>query len=182
MSVKVETDGMAKAKKMLEGIPNGFEDAFRLSLNRAITSGRAVAVKETRSRYTVGAKDVRQTITLQRASKSNLDAGFVSRGARLKLSAYAHKPSEDTTGSNRKQVKVTMQKGQTFAVDKGFVYKKRIFARKYDTPYPVEMQFGRAVPRILDDDQIVDKVNQTMHETVEKRLEHETLRILEKKG
>lgn len=182
MSVKVEADGLEKAAKLLEGVPGGIEDAYRLSLNRALTAGRSAAVKEARARYTVGAKDVRQTMTLDRATKSKLDAQLISRGARLKLSAYAHKPSNDTTGSNRKPVRVTMQKGKTFTVEKGFVHKKQIFARVGETSYPVEMQFGKAIPRILDDDQVVEKIEQTMHETVEKRLDHEALRILEKKG
>lgn len=182
MSIGVKADGLEKAAKLLEGIPGGFEDAYRLSLNRALTAGRAAAVKEARARYTVSAKDIRQTIAFDRATKTKLDAGFVSRGARLKLSAYTHRPTTDTTGANRKPVRVTMQKGKTFTVGKGFIHKKQIFARVGETSYPVQMQFGQAVPRILDDDQIVEKVNQTMHDTVEKRLEHETLRILEGKG
>lgn len=182
MSIDIKADGLEKAAKLLGGIPNGLEDAYRLSLNRALTSGRAAAVKEARARYTVGAKDIRQTMTLEKASKQNLEARLVSRGARLKLSAYAHNPKESTTGANRKPVRVTMQKGKSFTVDKGFVHKKQIFARVGKKSYPIQMQFGQAVPRILDDEAIAESIQQEMQETVEKRLEHEALRILERKA
>lgn len=182
MSIKVEGDGLEKAAKMLEGIPDGFETAMSRALNRALTSGRAAATKAATQEYTLKANAVRKTMKLGRASRKNLEAELKSTGARLPLSVYAHKPTNDTTGANRAQVRAGIRKGGLKPVDQGFIHKRQVFVRTGPTSYPVEMQFGPAVPSILDNEKVSDAVVETLSNSVDKRLEHETLRILEGKG
>lgn len=180
MSVNVKTNKNAieKAVKYLAGVPGGFETAMMRAFNRALQEGRTAAVRETTKQYTVRAKDIRPTFKMHHASKSNLEAGLSSKGGRLPLSTFSHRPTTDTTGAKRKQVRVSVKKGGLKPLGQAFVHNGRILQRLGPTSYPVQQKFGPAVPTMLDNDEVVDKVVETMGNSVDKRLEHETIRIL----
>lgn len=177
--IRIETDGFEKASKMLVGVPNGIQTALMRSFNRALTEGRTAAVREATARYTVKAKDVRPTFKMSRAKKADLSAELNSTGKRLPLSLYAHKPTTDTTGARRKQVRVGVMKGAVKPLGQGFMWEGRVMQRLGKTSHPIEQKYGPAVPSILDNDQIVDRVTDKMGESVDKRLSHETIRLLE---
>ena len=179
ISVDVEKNSIEKAKNLLSGIPNGFEKAMVRSLNRALQEGRTAGTREASRRYTVKAKEIRPTFKMHRASGSNLEAELSSKGGNLPLSSFAHRPNTDTTGANRKQVRVGVKKGGLKPLGQGFIWKGQVMQRLGKTSYPIQQKYGPAVPVILNNDEIVDKVVETMGEAVDKRLEHETQRILE---
>lgn len=181
MKFEVETNknSFEKAAKLLAGIPNGVETAMSRAFNRALQEGRTAGTREVTKQYTVKAKDVRSTFAMKRASKSNLEAELSSKGQRLPLSSFAHRPSTDTTGARRQQVRVGVKKGGLKPLGQAFVHNGRILQRLGSTSYPVQQKFGAAVPSMLNNDDVVDVVVETMNKSVDKRLEHEAGRILE---
>lgn len=180
MRVNVETEQSAfdRASKMLEGIPGGVEQAMMRAQNRALQEGRTAGTREVTKTYSVKAKDVRSTFAMHRASKSDLNAELVSRGKRLPLSIFAHTPRQDTTGANRKQVRVGVLQGGLKPLGQAFIHKGMVMQRLYAHRLPVQQKFGPSIPSMLDNEQVVDKVVDTMQKAVDKRLEHETNRIL----
>lgn len=179
VNVETEKNAIEEASKLLEGIPGGIEKAMSRALNRALQEGRTAATREVSRRYTVKAKEVRPTFKMHKASNSKLEADLSSTGENLPLSSYLHRPTTDTTGAQRKQVRVGVKKGGLKPLGQGFIWKGRVMQRVGQTRLPVEQKYGPAVPVILNNDEIVDKVVETMGESVDKRLEHETRRILE---
>lgn len=178
--IHIETDNaLEKASKMLAGIPNGIETALSHSMNRAIQEGRTAAVREATALYTAKARDVRSTFGMRKSSKSNLEAQLLSKGKNLPLLKYAHKPRTDTTGARRKLVKVGVKKNGLKPLGQGFIWQGRVMQRMGANRLPIEQKFGPAIPSILNNEQIVDKVVDKMSESVEKRLEHETQRLLQ---
>lgn len=178
LNVEADKNAFEEAEKLLAGIPGGIEKATSRALNRALQEGRTAATREVTRRYTVKAKEVRPTFKMHKASNSNLEADLTSTGENLPLSSFSHRPSTDTTGAARKQVRVGVKKGGLKPLGQAFIHKGRVMQRLGQSRLPVEQKYGPAVPVILNNDEIVDKVVETMGKSVEKRLEHETNRLL----
>lgn len=182
MSMKLDIDNGAleKAEKLLSEVPGGMQTALMRSMNRALQEGRTAGTRAAAKAYTLRAKDVRPTFAMHKATKSRLDAELLSRGRNVPLSAYAHKPRTDTTGANRKQVRVGVKKGGLKPLGQAFISKGRVMQRLGATRLPVEQKYGPSVPGIIGSDEVSEAVVDTMGKAVEKRLEHETLRLLNK--
>lgn len=182
INVETEKDSIERAAELLEGVPNGFQTALSRAFNRALQEGRTAGVRAVMKEYTVKARDVRPTFKMQKASKSNLDAELLSRGSNLELNRFSHRPQTDTTGNKRREVRVGVKKGGLKPLGQAFVHKGRIFQRLGAARLPVQLKFSNSVPVMLDNDEVVDKVVETMSKSVDKRLEHETERLLNGKG
>lgn len=175
----INKEALKKATERLEGIPNGIETALRLSFNRALSEGRTAGTREVTKAYTVKAKNVRPTFAMHKATKSDLNAELLSTGKRLSLDTFTHRPQADTTGAKRKEVRVSIRKGSLKPVNQGFVHRAMIFQRLGKTRLPVQKQFGPAVPAMLDHEAVSDVVVETLGKSVDKRLAHETKRLLD---
>lgn len=178
IEIKVDEKAFEKAERLLEGVPNGFERALVSSFNRALQQGRTAGTREATKIYTLKASTVRETMAMHRASKNDISASLVSRGPRLALKHFSHRPTFDTTGANRQRVSVAVRKGALKPIGQGFIYKGMVMQRLGAPRLPVQQKFSLAVPNILEDDAIVEKIQDTMSESIEKRLEHETYRLL----
>lgn len=170
---------IANAERMLKGIPGGLQKAVRLSFNRALEEGRTEAIRAVTSEYTLKAKTVRPTFKFKKASTSRLDAELSSRGANLPLEEFSHRPTSDTTGAKRKQVRVAVKKGSPKPIGQGFIWKGQVRQRAGSDRLPIPHKYGIAVPVALNNDEVVDIVVEKIGESVEKRLDHETQRLLD---
>ena len=182
IEVKADEKAIERATFLLAGVPNAIEQAIVSSFNRGLLAGRTAGTREATKQYTVKANIVRKTMAMHRASKGNLNAEIVSRGRRLPLYQFKHTPKTDTTGAKRKQVRVAVRKGTLKPLGQGFIYNGLVMQRLGATRLPVEQKFALSVPNILDNENVVEAIQEKMSETVEKRLAHETLRILEGYG
>lgn len=170
-----------KAKDALSEIPGGVETAMMRAFNRALTQGRTAGTRAVTGSHTVKAKTVRPTFKMYKASRQNLYAELVSRGKNLPLTSFTYRPKTDTTGSKRKQVRVQVKKTSGLKpLDRAFVFKGKIFQRLGARRLPIYPAFGPAVPGMLNNEKVIKAVHETMGESVEKRLDHETKRLLEK--
>lgn len=172
------------AREVLADVPNGMQTALMRSYNRALITGRKVASKAITNEYTLKARDAKGTFHMQKATRQKLFAELGSKGENLPLSKFAYKPKKDTTGSARKPVRVSVKKGTGFTkLGDAFVHQGRVFKRlgapRSPMRKPLEMQFGPSVPGALKSDKARETVMEAMSDTVEKRLEHETQRLLD---
>jgi hypothetical protein len=116
------TKGLERARDFLAAIPGAAEKAVANALNRAATIGRDEAVKAIDARYAVRVSDVREKITLQAATPSNLVISVVARSGPLPLTYFPHKPSLPGTGGRGKPVlRAEVIRGQEKAVPGAFV-------------------------------------------------------------
>ena len=178
--LRVDKNALETAAQRLEGIPNGMNTALMRSFNRALLEGRTAATRAVAKQYTLRAKDVRPSFRMMRASHSDVSASLVSRGTRLPLETFAHRPRTDTTGNKRKEIRVSVRRGALKPLGQAFVHRGQILQRLGSTRLPVQKKFGPAIPSMLEDDQVADVVVETLSKSVDKRLEHETIRMLNK--
>lgn len=181
IDIRVSSFGnVERAERLLSGVKGGATTALVRALNRASESGRTAAVRETTTRYTIKAKDIRPSIKLEKASKTNLTAGISSKGPRIPLSAYLHKPKTDTTGAKRRPVYVSVKKGSLKPLGQGFIWKGDVMQRVGKERHKITRRTGPALPMLLNNEEVVEKIMNTMNETTDKRLDHEINRLLEK--
>ena len=110
-------DALKKAQKQLSEVPNGFQKAFVSAANRAVESGRATASRELRNDYTLKPSSITKTFKMKKMKAGALQAEFQSIGRRIPVSSFKHRPSNaETTGANRKQVRVEIKKGRSIAL------------------------------------------------------------------
>lgn len=178
MSFKIDFDGNAllKAQEMLKNIPGGMQTATARAINRALQGARAAAVKAIRERYTVRATDIRETLKIKKATKSDLEGSLTSRGTKLDINAshFKVRPRTDTTGNRQRKVVAEIVKGSPFEVQRGFIYNSQVFRREGRTRLPIAKQVGPAVPQMLEQDDVLQRTTEVISERFRERLEHET--------
>lgn len=194
VSVKIDGDTVDRARSLLSGVPGGLSKILPRSINRALMAGRAQVSKSVRERYTVAASEVKKSLRMVRASKAEPTGEIVSQGMQLPLRAFKHSPAdENTTGAARRKVRVTVRKGSTFNLERGFKWRGHVFARQpgvksriyFDSKgkkrkgEPIERLAGPSVPSMVES-AAVKKVSLRMREVFEQRLQHEASALLNK--
>ena len=195
VSIKIDGGAIDRAREMLSSVPGGVDKILPRAINRALTAGQTQVSKSVRTKYTVAAAEVKKTLRITRARKSDPSGEIVSQGMQLPLRSFKHRPAdESTTGAKRKKVRVSVQKGNSFDLERGFKWRGHIFARQktgirsrtyFDSRgkkrkgEPIQRLAGPSVPSMIES-AAVQKVAARMQEVLEMRLEHEARVLLEK--
>lgn len=207
MSVLVRLDGdgdaVKKAQAVLSGVEGGIEKAVMRSMNRALSSGKTALVKGVKSTYEVNDEPVRDAVKVRRASVTRLAGSIDVKGKALSARHFAHDPAgKDTTGSSRKTVRIAIKKGKTSALKTGFIWdggwgtekhaiylrsggkvratKGRHAGKKYMVD-KLKTMTGPSVPQMAGNEEVSEAVEKRVQEIFERRLTHETNRILKGK-
>lgn len=181
IQVRGTEQAIRDAQRRLSEIPGGINTALSHSFNRALTAGRAAGVREGGKIYTLKQKHLRDSMLLKRASKADLSAALVCSGANLPLRYFEVKPGRDTTGAKRAQVYVSVRRDTGLKpLGQAFVWKGLVMQRLGQSRLPVEQKYTVSPPQILDNDTVREAVIEAMTETVDKRLDYETERLLAK--
>lgn len=177
--IKATQADIEKGRKYLVGIPDGAERALLNAFNRALVSGKAAGVKSVRKEYAIRADAVRKSFKMHKASRSDLTAELVSSGENLPLSRFHYKPTSDTTGNRRKQVRVEVKKTGLKPLGQAFVWKGKVMQRLGKERLPIRQPYAIAVPVMLAHENVVDDVQTALIDTTRKRLKHEVYRLLQ---
>lgn len=182
MRIRLEAkeSDMKKAVRLLEGVSEAIPSVFSNAMNRAAEQGKTEAIRCVTKEYTVKARTVRETLRIKRANKNDLSVELTSRGTRLPLRDFKHSPRGDTTGKNRKLIRVAVNRGAMKPLGNSFIYRGRIFTRLGKARLPIEQNFSSAVPVMLNNDNCVDSIQETMSKSMSKRLDYEVRRTLTK--
>lgn len=179
---RIEFDGNAllEARRRLSRIPGGVETAAARAVNRALTGARTEITRAVRERYTIRARDVRQSLSIKRAAKGRLEGEIISRGYKIDLNAshFKVKPRADTTGNRQRHVTAEIIKGSPQTVERGFIFNTQVFRRVGRSRLPIAKQTGPAVPQMLEQDEVLQKTSQALQERFVSRLDHEVKAIL----
>lgn len=189
--LEIKADPAVKrAELALAGAPKAVLKAVPRAINRALIAGRTQVTKETTSKFTVRARDVRNDLRIVR-SKPNSDApGGEIRisGQNLPARAFKHTPRiDDSTGGNRRKVSVSIPRGRKDQLLKAFKWKGHIFERtgrfKRDASgrrrETIKKRYGVSVAGMAETGS--KAVKERMQEVFETRLDHEVRAIIEGK-
>lgn len=176
MNIAINSIGLEELTNKIMRLKNG-EKAIANAINRSLITMRKESSKAIRESYTAKASDIKKTIRLEKASKSNLEGTFYSSGTKISASHFKITPKTDTTGLNKKAVKVEIKKGSKYTVSRGFNWNSNLFRRKGNARLPIKKEMGPSVPQMLENEDVLDSITQKAHETLEKRLAHEYERL-----
>jgi hypothetical protein len=181
----IEKKAFARARALLAGAPEEIPGVFARSFNRAAEQGRTAAINSVSRVYTIKRKEVKQTFKFYRATRNNLEAEIESRGSDLDMGRFRVSPRHDTTGNNRKPIRVEIKRGNKITIDRAFIHgqkngRPRVFYRVGAARYPIRFANSSSIPTMLDNEKVTKEVQNVMRDSVFKRLEHETKRALDK--
>lgn len=181
---RIDTPGdmLDRAETVLSHIPGGFQKASMRAINAAVTAGRTAASVGARATYTAKASKIKSTVSIRKASSGTLEAELKSKGPPLNLKHFQHRPATDTTGGNRRSIRVSVKKGSAKALATGFISSKlhgNVFTR-VEGERRIRSAVSVAVPQMIENAEVREKLMHRMDETLNRRLEHEVGYILSK--
>jgi len=180
VAVTLTGDQIARAADALQHIAGGAGKAMSRAINRAIQGARTAATKQIRRVYRIKSGDVKATMTLRRATPSNLSASVTSRGKRINLYAFAPRPSASGTGGKgRRHLTISVLRGRRTRHRSAWVgsfgksARLRVAMRKGPKRFPIRALSGPAVPQMLGTRDVIAEVEKVAAERLDKRLDHE---------
>lgn len=181
--IEFDETQLESAKIILAGIPTGVQRAAASALNRAVDGARGAAVRKARSEYIITAKRIRDTMKINRASMSNLQASVVSRGRPIALSYFKFKPGTVPTKRMKNPVSVQVRRDGGGTITGGFVAMMKsghvgVFNRRGMESYPIDQRYGPSAPQMLASTGVAAFVEQEAEKRLQTRLNHEIERLL----
>jgi hypothetical protein len=170
-----------RVNKILAGVPGGVWKATSAALKRAGDTAKTRAGQFAAGEYTVSKGDFMRNVTTKSHIKGGA-GGVVSMdisyaGHVLPLLTFNTRFSRD----GRVQTQVKRNGGAT-ALDHAFVAsifgRTAVFERVGAPRFPVEQKFGPSTGHMMQNEQVVEKMDETIRTTYEARIEHEILRVL----
>jgi hypothetical protein len=184
MSVRISEVGaesLSRINKILAGIPGGIWKASYAALKRAGDTAKTRAGQFAAEAYTIKKGDFMKNVHQKSHIKSE-SGGIVSMsisyaGNVLPLLTFNTKYSR--SGLLQTQVK---RDGATAVLERAFAARVfgpiGVFERVGEKRFPVEQKFGPSTAHMMSSEQVVEKMDATVRETFERRLEHEITRVL----
>lgn len=184
MSVRISEVGansLDRVNKILQTIPGGVQKATYSALRRAGSTAQTRAGQYAAEEYTIRKTDFMANVR-QKTHISSEAGGVVSMqvsyaGNVLPLLAFRTRYSRG--GKLETQVK---RDGVSATLDRAFAAKVfgpiGVFERVGKERVPLEQKFGPSTAHMMQNPVVVEKMDETIRETFDRRLEHEVLRIL----
>lgn len=97
-------DALARAERLLEGVPNGIEKAVGSAINRATAHLRSASTKAARERYAISAANLRaeETVSVAYTYQNGVQAYVHFSGKRIPLYRFdGARPAQPTYDTNR---------------------------------------------------------------------------------
>lgn len=182
--IKLDDSEIERAFAVLKRVPNGVPKAVRSSLNKTISGVRTDAKREATASYEVKSSAVHKSITIQKASGSALEAIALSRGRPIPLSSFKVKPKKvQRKGPKGRKISVSVKKGTSTTLDNAFVAQFRsgntaVVERKTKRRLPIRKLYGPSIPKMIENDKVMDTIKAKAKDRLSKNFAHEVDRIM----
>lgn len=170
-----------RANKLLAGIPGGIWKASYAALRRAGDQAKTKAGQFAAAEYTINKGDFMRNVT-SKTSITGGSGGVASLNIRyagnvLPLLTFNTRYSGD--GQIQTQVK---RSGGTAVLEHAFAARvfgpTAVFERVGSRRFPVEQKFGPSTAHMMQNEQVIEKMDETIQTSFEQRMEHEITRLL----
>lgn len=184
VEVTVDKRAIKKAEKALKNIPNGSKGAVANATNRAIAKGRTTISKEITSEFTIKAKDVKATLSLQKATVSRL-GGLVKSAAPVTTLIRFKTTPKTVTKKRPAALKVAVKKGGYKTLPGAFIAQTKsghigVFERSKESRLPIKQMMGPSIPYMAKGRKVSDTVQKDITNMFYTRLDHEVNRLLKR--
>lgn len=176
-----EKNSLEKVNKLLAGIPRGAVTATSSALKRAGQNAMTNAGRFAAAEYAITKRDFMKNVRSKSSVK--VEAGGVTElhisfaGNVLPLLTFQTRYSR--SGKLTTQVK---RNGGAATLQNAFVTQMGghtgVYERVGDKRFPVEQKYGPSTSHMMENPEVVKKMQQSVLDTYEKRIDHEILRVL----
>jgi len=181
--ITFSSEQLTHAIRTLQALPEGVERAAVPAMNRASLAGKTYGIRKMMATYATKRTNVARTVSMLKATRSSLVAGFSSRGSRMPLTSFQVRPGRPST--KRDQLSVTVRKDSGGkGISRGFVNATKsgsrlsVFQREGSSRYPIRMLFGPAVPQMLNEEGVRVEIETRSTQVLASRFDHEIGRLL----
>lgn len=172
---------LERVNKILSGIPDGALKATYSAMKRAGSSAKTKAGQFAAAEYTISKQIFMQNVN----SKVDVGGGFGGTtglsisfaGTVLPLLTFNTKYSRNglvTTQVKRNGGAATLQHAFVASI----FGSTGVFERVGTPRFPVEQKFGPSTGHMMQNEEVVEKMDKTIVSTFEQRIDHEILRVL----
>jgi len=180
--IEVSAPGIERARVALAGMPGKLERAIAPALNRAAAHGRTVVARKARETYDVKYGAVLKTLKILRANRNSLRADLISAGTVIPLIKFKVSPRTIGKRRPRKGLRVSVKRSDNKYLKHAFLGlwqgQMEVLEREGESRLPIKRLFGPSVPSMLGEETVSSVTKAAMAQEFEKRLLHETDRIL----
>lgn len=172
---------LERLNKILAGVPGGVWKAASSALKRAGDSAKTKAGQFAAAEYTISKGDFMRNVT-EKVRLTGGAGGVASMkisfaGRVLPLLTFNTRFSKD--GLVQTQVK---RNGGAATLEHAFVASifgpAAVFERVGAPRFPVEQKYGPSTAHMMQSEAVIEKMDETIRDTFDKRIEHEILRVL----
>ena len=178
---QVGNNSLDRVNKILAGVPGGVWKATSAALKRAGDTAKTKAGQFAAAEYTINKGDFMRNVT-----EKTYISGGIGGVLSMRISFAGHVlpllTFNTRYSSNGEIVTQIKRNGGAAALQHAFA--ERVFGpiavfERVGTPrFPVEQKFGPSTGHMMQSEQVVEKMDETIRETYERRIEHEILRVL----
>ena len=180
-AIIVDSEALKKVAIVLKGFPKVVPKAMSAALNRTISTVKTDMKREAVANYEVKSADVAKSLSVIRATPSRLNAVAISSGRPIALAHFKFKPKQPMAGRTRRKVMVKIKKSDGYKVIKktppAFVQNingaTNIFARTGKQRLPIKRLYSLSAPQMINNKEVINRITEKAHETLEKRVKHE---------
>lgn len=174
-------------KKRLKRFQARLPQASAEAANRAAITLRKNMNMEIRKEYTIKATDIKETVSLDKATKATMFAEVGSCGNPISLDRFKLLPRK-VSPKRKAPIKAAVKKGATKAIPGAFVtnLKDRRLGnivgaamRQSKSRNPIRRLSGPSIPQMLNNDRVNKVIRETGQEAFQKRFDHNVSRILD---
>ncbi|WP_319403150.1 phage tail protein [uncultured Anaeromusa sp.] len=176
-----------KIQTMIKRFPRAIPRAAASAINRSAETARTEAVRGVRNEYVIQSKRIRETISIEKASSSNLSAFVRSKGRPRALTYFKVNP-KNIPKRKQRRLKAQVKHSSGGGMIKGaFLARMKsghlgVFNRLGKDRFPIVQRYGPSVPQMLENENVQNHVEARSAEMLEKRMEHELSRMFEGGG
>lgn len=184
MRIVVDTAELKRVQQLLGEMQAKAPNVIARALNRSVSNVKSNIPKTVRDNYHIRAQDVKDTLKVEKARVSKLQAKVISKGETLGLDKFKVNPK--TVNSRRKaQLKIAVKKDGIKQVLGAFIANAngiKVFKREGKKRLPIERLKGPSVPQMIRNKEGVDKINKESYRTYHKNLNNDINYMLSKMG
>ena len=179
--VDIAEDSLTRADKLLAGIPGGAKKAVGHALSRAANAGKTFIKKPVSEEYAISSGQfLKYTHNINHftdyGDEIKVTLGF--RGNVIPLIQFNTRIDKDG-----RVVTSAKRKGAATALDDAFAARmgkhQGVYERLTSARFPVRELYGPATPQMMySNEEVLDRMEDKMEETFDKRIEHEMLRVM----
>ncbi len=177
----VGSENIDRINKILAGIPGGAFKVTYAALKRAGDTAKTKAGQFAAAEYTINKgtfmRNVTEKVRTEGGSGGVASMSVSFAGTVLPLLEFSTRYSRG--GQLTTQVK---RNGGAATLQHAFAEKVfgpiAVFERVGSPRFPVEQKFGPSTGHMMQNEDVVEKMDETIRDTFDKRVEHEILRVL----